>query len=121
MAKNSLNSTKEPLRILSTTLLGIGGRAGEIIRGAVLPIPAVSGIDGSGVANRVEREGRPLTFRPARGADEDVIGTVPAAKPPPVVEEAAATLVNSGMADTEAGVGGTGGTTAVTGATEPPA
>ena len=101
-------------------MLGIGGRAGEIIRGAVLPIPVVSGIDGSGVANRVEREGRLL--RPARDTDEDVIGTAPAAKPPPVVEvEAAATLVNSGMADMEAGVGGTGGATAVTGATEPPA
>ena len=102
-------------------MLGIGGRAREIIRGAVLSTPVASGIDGSGVANRVEREGRPLTFRPARDADEDVIGTVPAAKSPPVVEEADATLVNSGMADTEAGVGGTGGTTAVTGATEPPA
>ena len=98
-------------------MLGIGGRAGEILRGAVLPTPLYQGSMEVGVANRVEREGRSL--RPARDADEDVIGTVPAAKPPPVMEEeAAATLVNSGMADMEAVVGGTGGDTAVTGATE---
>ena len=93
---------------------------GTVIRGAALPTLVTSGTDGSGVANRVQRERRPL--RPAREADEEVIGTVPAAEPPPVVEvEAAATLVNSGVANMEAGVRGTGGATAMTGVTELPA
>ena len=42
--RNSLNSTKEPLQILFTTLPGIGARAGKIFRGMVLPGPAVSGV-----------------------------------------------------------------------------
>ena len=82
---------------------------GTVIRGVALPTLVTSGTE---VANRVQRGRRPL--RPAREADEEVIGTVPAAEPPPVVEvEAAATLVNSGVANMEDGVRGTGGATAI--------
>lgn len=119
-ARNSLNSTKEPLRILSTTFPGIGGRAGDIIRGGTLPGPAaVGGIDGSGVAKRVVSEGRLLV--PDRGADK-ASGTGSVAGPPTARQEGdVVVLDSSGMVDIAAGGGGTKGATAVLAGRESPA
>ena len=54
--KNSLKSAKVPLRALSTTLDGTGGRAGESISGEARR--ALGSASGSGVDSRVTRDGR---------------------------------------------------------------
>lgn len=54
---NSLNSTNVPDREYSTTLPGIGGRAGKTISGNCLADDARSS-DGRGVASRVEDQER---------------------------------------------------------------
>ena len=107
-----MNSTKEPLRILSMTLPGIGRRAGDMIKGgALLGSAAVGGIDGSGVANRVVSEERLLVLD--RGAD-NASGTGSVAGPPSAGEERdVVALDSSGMVDMETGGGGTKGATAV--------
>ena len=91
-----------------------------MIRGGALPgVTVVERADGSGVANRVESEGRLLV--PDRGADK-ASGTASIVGPPSAAEEVAVVKPGrSGMVDTEAGGGGTKGATAVLAGTEPPA
>ena len=57
------------------TLPGIGRKARDMIRGGALLGPiVVQGIDGSGVANRVESEGR-LLIRNSLGSEHIASGT----------------------------------------------
>ena len=53
-ARNSLKSMKDPPFTFSTTLVGIGGRAGDMIRAVALGV-VVAGIGG---ANKAESDGR---------------------------------------------------------------
>ena len=102
------------------TLPGIGGRAWDMIRvGALLGLTAVERTGGSGVANRVESEGRLLV--PAREVDK-ASGTAFVAGPPSAVEKVVVVKPGrSGMLDVEAGGSSTKGATVVLVGREPPA
>ena len=102
------------------TLPDIGGRARDMIKGgALLGLTAVERTDGSGVASRVESEGRLLVLN--RGADK-ASGTVSVLGPPSAAGKVVVVKPGkSGMVDMEAGGGGTKGVTAVLAGTEPPA
>ena len=54
--RNSLKSTKAPLRAFSTTFAGTGGKAGEIISGEARE--TAGSASGSGVDSKVARDGR---------------------------------------------------------------
>ena len=92
----------------------------DMITGRALHgLTAVERTDGSGVANRVESEGRLLVA--PRGVDK-ASGIASVAGPPSATEEVAVVKPGrSGMLDMEAGGSGTKGATAVLVGRQPPA
>ena len=79
--RNSLKSTKAPLRVFSTTFAGTGGKAGEIISGEARD--AAGSASGSGVDSKVARDGRcgpaavAVVVRVVDGAVVTVVEPVP--------------------------------------------
>ena len=79
--RNSLKSTKAPLRAFSTTFAGTGGKAGEIISGEARE--AAGSASGSGVDSKVAKDGRcgpaavAVVVRAVDGAVDTVVEPVP--------------------------------------------